>query len=48
MADAMKYAVRMKCAAAHGDLFHFISEGYFIAKQLHIAPAIYHFIQMGE
>ena len=37
VADAMKYAPRMR------DLFHFMSAGHFIAKQLHIATAILHF-----
>ena len=33
----------MKYAVAYYGKFHFISAGYFIAKQLHIASAILHY-----
>ena len=35
----------MKCADAHVGKFHFMSEGHFMAKPLHIVPAILHFPQ---
>ena len=39
----MKYASHMKYAVAYEGKFYFISEGNFIAEQLHIARAILHY-----
>ena len=39
----MKYTSCMKYADAYAGKFYFMSEGHFIAKQLHIASAMLHF-----